>query len=118
MPPISMQEGQYYRIIDSVFNDDVYIRGQEELKDETTFHGAVWLMRMPKAFLELVKDIEEWQAKYGGVNSAAMSPYKSVSFGGYSYSKSASGGSDGQSGLTWQSAFAARLEPYRRVRIL
>ena len=114
-PPISMQEGQYYRIVDSAFNEDVYIRGQEELKDETTFHGAVWLMRPPKAFLELVKDIEEWQAKFGGVNSVNLSPYTSESFGGYSYSKSAGGNGDGQSGVTWQSTFANRLNPYRRL---
>lgn len=121
-PPISIQEGQYYRIVGSVFNDDVYIAGQEELKDEKTFHGAIWLMRIPKDFLQLVADIEEWQNKYGGVNSVAMSPYSSESFGGYSYSKStsvfASGSSSSQSSGTWQSAFADRLAPYRRVRIL
>lgn len=119
-PPIAMQEGQYYRIVHSAFNDDVYIHGQEELKDENTFHGAVWLMRPPKEFLALVKDIEDWQTKYGSVNSVAMSPYSSESFGGYSYSKSTSGGgsTEAQNGLTWQSAFADRLAPYRRVRIL
>lgn len=119
-PPIAIQEGQYYRIVKSAFNDDVYIAGQEDLTDEKTFHGAIWLMKPPKEFLALVKDIEDWQAKYGGVSSVAMSPYSSESFGGYSYSKSTVGGgsNDAQNGLTWQSVFADRLAPYRRVRVL
>ena len=113
-PPISiLQTGQYYRIVGSVFNDDVYIHGQEELKDETTFHGGVWLMRPPKEFLALVQDIEDWQAKYGGVDSVNLSPYTSESFGGYSYSKGAASGSGDQSGITWKNAFANRLNPYR-----
>lgn len=119
-PPIVIQEGQYYRIVGSVFNDDVYIAGQEELIDENTFHGSIWLMRPPKKFLQLVKDIGDWQEKYGGINSVIMSPYSSESFGGYSYSKSTSGGgsTDAQNGVTWQSVFADRLAPYRRTRIL
>lgn len=120
-PSFSIQDGQYYRIVGSVFNDGVYIRGQEELKDET-FNGAIWLMKPPKDFLKLVEDIEAWQEKYGGVDSVSMSPYSSESFGGYSYSKAvstfASGNSSGQSGLTWQSEFSDRLAPYGRVRIL
>lgn len=118
-PPIAMQEGQYYRIVNSVFNDDVYIHGSEQLTDEEEFHGAIWLMRPPKAFLELVKDIEDWQNKYGGTDSVSMSPYSSESFGGYSYSKNAgSTDAEGQSGLTWQSAFANRLNVFRRYTIL
>lgn len=119
-PSVDIQEGQYYRIVGSAFNDDVYIKGQETLTDERQFRGGIWLMRPPKEFLNLVKDIEDWQNNYGGVNSVLMSPFTSESFGGYSYSKDtgSGGGSNGQSGLTWQSVFANRLSPYRRIRLL
>ena len=89
-----------------------------ELTDETFENGAVWAMAIPKGLLEVVADIEAWQAKYGGVDSAAMSPFSSESFGGYSYSKSTGGSSD--SSVTsnpnaWQSVFAARLARYRKL---
>lgn len=119
LPSFAIQEGQYFKIWDSVFNSDVYIKGQEQLQDEDTFHGAIWLMRPPKDFLALVDDIAAWQAKYGTVDSVAMSPYNSESFGGYSYSKSTGGGGSGSSagGSNWQSVFAARLSLYRRYKI-
>ena len=75
-------------------------------------------MSPTSAFLELVAEIEAWQAKNGGVDSNAMSPYQSESFGGYSYSKSGGGSSDGgaSSVPTWQSTYASRLKAYRRIR--
>lgn len=117
-PSVQIQEGQYYRIVGSVFNDGVYIKGSEQLTDEAEFRGAVWLMKPPKAFIELVNDITAWQDKYGGVSSAAMSPYNSESFGGYSYSKNATtSNNSGVGGANWKSVFAARLAPYRRYTI-
>ena len=114
-PPISMAENQYYRIIGSVFNDGVYKLGEEELVDES-FIGAVWLMAVPKDFLNLVKDISDWQEKYGNVDSQAMSPYQSESFGGYSYSKSSGGSGDSSSIIpTWKSIFRDRLWRYKKI---
>ena len=110
-----IQQGQYYRIRGSVFNDGVYLHdGNETLKDET-FVGTVNLMAVPAEFLSLVAEIEAWQAKHGGVDSEAMSPFNSESFGGYSYSKgqTASGNSAG----TWKSVFGARLNKWRKMRI-
>jgi hypothetical protein len=103
---------QYYRIVGSVFNDGVYKRGGETLVDER-FEGAVWLMAIPKDFLDLVGEIEAWQDKYGGVGSTNMSPYQSENFAGtYSYTKS----SDASASLKgWQGAFANRLGRYRKV---
>ena len=113
-----LQEGQYFRIVGSVFNDGVYQYPATELKDET-FDGAVWAMAVPPAVAELSEEIDAWQAKYGGADSAAMSPFTSESFGGYSYSKgggsSASGNGSGGAG-TWQSAFAGRLNLWRKIR--
>ena len=108
-------ENQYYRIIGSVFNDGVYKHGSEELTDEA-FEGAVWLMAVPKSFLDIIAEIEAWQAKYGDLNSPAMSPYSSESFGGYSYSKSNGGGAGVSSSTpTWQSVFRDRLWRYKKI---
>lgn len=113
-----IQNGQYFRIADSVFNDGVYQYPAAELTDET-FDGAVWLMAVPPAVISLASEIEAWQAKYGGADSAAMSPFMSESFGGYSYSKTSSSGSAGAGAggaVTWQSVFASRLSPWRKIR--
>lgn len=112
-----LQNGQYFRIVGSVFNDGVYQYPATGLTDETFENGAVWAMAIPKGFLSLIADIEAWQAKYGGADSAAMSPFNSESFGGYQYSKSgglstSTGSSDPNS---WQSAFAGRLSRYKKI---
>ena len=108
----------YIRIAGSHLNDGVHKVSDADLVDEDSFHGAIWIMSVPAAFLDLVADIEAWQEKNGKADSAAMGPFQSESFGGYSYSK-ASGGSaasGGSSVPTWQSTFASRLKIYRRVR--
>lgn len=114
---VVFKEGQYFRIVGSMFNDGVWLNGAA-LTDET-FKGAVWDMAVPPVVRQLAADIEEWQAKYGGVDSVAMSPFNSESFGGYSYSKSGGGASasgDGSSQPgTWQTAFESRLNLWRKV---
>ena len=111
-----IQEGQYFRIVGSVFNDGVHQYSESlELTDEV-FKGALWLMAVPQAFLSLVQSIEAWSAKYGAVDSEAMSPFNSESFGGYSYTKSAGGSSDGQSaGASWTGVFGASLNRWRKI---
>lgn len=112
----------YVRIVGSHFNDGVHVRGEEgfDFKDESEFHGSVWVMSPSAAFLSLVADIEAWQEKNGRVDSVAMSPFQSESFGGYSYSKASGGSGSGSSGAssvpTWQKTFASRLKIYRRLR--
>lgn len=112
----SLQENQYFRIVGSVFNDGVYQFGDAELEDET-FTGAIWAMAVPKEVIALASDIKDWSDKYLGVDSAAMSPFNSESFGGYSYSKSSGGSSSGNVDLsgTWQGAFADRLNHWRKI---
>jgi hypothetical protein len=108
----AIKSNQYFRIVGSIFNDGVYCFNEElELEDET-FDGAIWLMAVPKAVLEIAKEIEDWQNEYG---NALKSPYQSESFGGYSYSKAS--GKNGGGAVTWQDAFATRLNLYRRIRI-
>ena len=99
-----VQDGQYFRIVGSVFNDGVY-----QYPDET-FDGAIWPMAVPSAVVELESEIGEWVGKYGAVVS---SPYVSESWMGYSYSKP-SGDANGNS-TTWQNAFAKRLNQWRKI---
>lgn len=110
-----LKVGQYFRIVGSTLNEGVYQYPITTLTDET-FDGAIWGMSLPKAFIALLNDIEAWKTKYASANSAAMSPFNSESFGGYSYSKSSGAGDTNKdkSG-TWQGVFGARLAPYRKM---
>ena len=105
-----VQVGQYYRIVGSALNDGVYKRGTDDqhLADEE-FFGAVWSMRVPKDFVALCAEIQEWQT----ANAESLSgPYQSESFGGYSYSRgtSANGGA-----WTWKDQFRNKLNAYRKL---
>lgn len=109
----------YIRIVGSRKNDGVYKVSEMELTDEDEFHGAIWFMNPPADFLETVSEIEAWMEKNGDVDSSAMSPFNSESFGGYSYSKGTSTtGSGGSAGADWRSVYAPRLSQYRRIRVI
>ena len=111
---VKIINGQYFRIINSALNDGVYKYPVTDLKDEE-FDGAVWTMNVPPAVVSLCAEIEAWCEKYGGVDSAMLSPYQSESFGGYSYSKSNGGDADGANGVSWKTVFGARLAPWRKI---
>lgn len=106
-----LQEGQYFRIVGSVFNDGVYAYplGETEFRDET-FTGAIWAMKIPPPVEQLATEIDAWVRKNG---EAVVSPYQSESWGGYSYSLKSGGGESGA--LSWQSVFAGRLNRWRKL---
>lgn len=116
VPSVELAENQYFRIVGSVFNDGVHKNG-DALIDETDFHGAVWKMRVPQDVIDLAEEIDEWRTKNADV---ITSPYMSESFGGYSYSKASGYGTTNKVGSDWrdQMAFSARLNQYRRIRVL
>lgn len=111
-----LKSGQYFRIIGSTFNDGVWKYPEDTLTDEQ-FDGSIWALAIPRDFIALSDKIDEWVEKYGATDSAAMSPYYSESFGGYSYSKAAGSVSAGESGTTatWEGAFARELKRYRKL---
>lgn len=112
-----LQEGQYFRIVGSVFNDGVYQYPVTGLTDET-FDGAIWAMKVPKEVFTLLDEINEWQEKYGS-SDAAQSPFQSESFGGYAYTKGTVAGlanNKGASPGSWQWQFASRLDKWRKIR--
>ena len=112
VPDGSLQDGQYFRIVGSVFNDGVHEYPATDLSDEV-FEGAIWSMAVPPAVIDLSGRISDWETKYG---ESVSSPYSSESFGGYSYSKANVGqGNTSSSSPTWQSTFASELNRYRKI---
>ena len=112
VPDGSLQDGQFFRVIGSVFNDGVHQYGASELSDEV-FTGAIWAMAVPPAVIDLSRRISEWVTKYG---ESVSSPYSSESFGGYSYVRaSGAGQGNATSGPTWQSTFANELNKWRKI---
>ena len=106
-PSNFLQDGQYFRIVGSVFNDGVYRYPAHDLVDET-FKGAVWAMAVPPAVVELLHKIQEFES------ATANSPtaYTSESFGGYSYTKATDA-----NGLPvgWKSVFKNELNRWRKL---
>ena len=106
-----LQNGQFFRVVGSVFNDGVHQYPDYAMADET-FDGSIWTMSVPPALLCLGDEIKAWQEKNGDI---AASPYTSESFGGYSYSKTTSGSATGAGMVTWQSVFKSRLNQWRKI---
>lgn len=112
LPDGSLQSGQYFRIVGSVFNDGVHQYQVNDLIDEE-FEGAIWAMAVPPAVIDLSERITEWETKYG---DSVSSPYSSESFGGYSYQKASSGqGNAVSDNPTWRSTFASELNKWRKI---
>lgn len=107
--------GQYVRIIGSVFNDGVIQYGVDELTNEE-FDGAIWLLGIPKAVIDLAEEIKAWKQKYEKPGSPALSPFQSESFKGYSYSKGSASSPTGMaSAYGWQNAYGPRLSQWRKI---
>jgi len=102
-----LKNGQYFRIVGSVFNDGVHQYGNAVLQDET-FEGIIVSMNIPQDFLNLVAEIEEWQSKFGTADGV----FQSESFGGYSYQKAINANG---SSKTWKDAFRGRLSQWRKL---
>lgn len=97
-------EGQYFLIEGSVLNDGVW-NDVAQLQDEE-FDGVITPLKIPRDFLSLVAEIEEYQAK------EKNSPYISESFGGYSYTKATNSKGKPQN---WADAFGTRLNAWRKL---
>ena len=102
-----LQDGQYFRIIGSVFNDGVHQYPVPDLTDEV-FYGAVWAMAVPPALIDLSTEIEE----YNKSDAGKASPFTAESFGGYSYTKATDANG---APIGWQKAFASRLSRWRKL---
>ena len=108
MPLDFLQDGQYFRIVGSTFNDGVHQYPPSNLIDEV-FNGSVWAMKIPPSFLALNTEIDD----YSKSDAAAISPYASESWGGYSYTKATNAA--GKPDSSWQNVFASRLNVWRKL---
>lgn len=120
-----LQPGRWYRILDSDFYDGVYQVPEEQSEKEEpeeeaeepeeeeqseTFSCTLWALGVPAGLLNIITEMEAWQAKYGDVVSG---PYQSESFGGYSYSKAGASSSGSGTATVW-AQFTDTLAPYKR----
>lgn len=95
----------YVAIEGSVWHGGVFRVDQLRENPEETFTGRVWALHPPDDFVQLCEEI----AAYDEKNPAGA--LQSESFGEYSYTRAS-----GQNGvIDWQTAFAQRLWPYRRM---
>lgn len=109
----SLQDGQFFRIVGSVFNDGVYQHPASGLTDEV-FDGAVYAMAVPKEVQDKVDEITAWMDAYG---SDLQKPYQSESFGGYSYSlKGGLSDASGGGSEPWKAMFGSWLNKWRKIR--
>lgn len=109
---VKLADGQYFRIVGSVFSDGVHQHPASFPVDES-FGGEVWAMAVPSDVVALCDEIGNWQEKYG---AAAASPFTSESFGGYSYTKSGGASVTGTSGtVSWQMQFRTQLNRWRKL---
>ena len=124
--PLSLLEGQRFWLTGSALNDGVYTyhaagitdddeKSSASLMDET-FSGSVCALAVPRAVIDLAKEIKDWNEKYA---AALNSPYQSEDvIGVYSYEKmTASKVNGGNSIIGWQDQFANRLKPWRKVSL-
>ena len=105
LPHQFLQEGQYFRLVGSVFNDGLHRWPDAALTDEE-FDGEVWALAVPSTVIELANEIDAWCEKH------PESAYTSESCGGYSYTKGS--GADGRP-MRWQDAFRRRLNQWRKL---
>ena len=112
-PPL--QVGQYFRIVGSWYNDGIHIYPDDCMRNEV-FSGSIWLLAIPEPVIKLADEIDEWREKYETADSAALTPFTSESFGGYSYTKSGGSGSTADTGgVSWQNVFKTRLNRWRKI---
>jgi hypothetical protein len=102
-----LQQGQYFRIIGSVFNDGVYLYPANELTPET-FDGSIWALAIPRDVVSLTEEMSAWETKNGTGGA-----YQSESFAGYTYTRATN--SNGEAVTVWD-AYKKRLAPYKRPK--
>lgn len=107
-----LRDGQYFRIMGSVFNDGLHRFGPEmEALIDETFDGAIWALAIPKSVVDAAAEAEKWLAKNGAVVNGV---YSSESFGGYAYTKDTTA-ADSVSKTGIPAHILAKVNGYRRL---
>jgi hypothetical protein len=103
----TLLNGQYFRIIGSVFNDGVHKYPADGLTDET-FAGEVWALAIPPELIALSSEIAEYEKSGGGVSAISSEHYPN----GYSYTRTTDDNGDV---MSWERAFSKRLNKWRKI---
>lgn len=103
----ALQDGQYLRVVGSVFADGLHQWPVEGLPHDEVFEGEVWALAVPQEVQDLAGVIDDWDAKN------APGPYVSESFGGYSYTRATNGATGQAAG--WRDRFRQELNRWRKV---
>lgn len=104
LPEGFVKDGQWFRVIGSISNDGAHRFPATDMVDEV-FEGHVHLMAVPREVEQLAEDVASWRTAH---EEASVSPFKSESFGGYTYQLR-------DEGAGWQAAFSDRLLPWRKL---
>lgn len=105
---VNIPDNTYYTITGSIYNDGLAEAG-DYLIDEEPFYGTVSFCAIPKTFINLAVEIDNWETKQKqSPNNVLLSPFTSESFDEYSYSKEL-----GKCG--WKSVFAEELRTFMKI---
>lgn len=108
-----------WRVTGGVLEGDVPVEGWVAIEGRGAFdaaacnlpdgpwQGRVWLLDPPEDFLRLLDDVNEWLTRQGSDGAVTR---RRESFGVYATETAYSADPGG-----WQSVFADRLAPYRRM---
>lgn len=99
-------DGQYFRIVGSIFNDGLHQYPASDLTDEE-FTGAVWALTIPPSVKEFAAEVEEWKKKHPPTIVTSEN-----FFGEYSYNN---GTNANGAPLGWRDVFQDRLNGWRRI---
>lgn len=105
MGSLPLLDGQYFRVIGSVFNDGIHKYPGADMIGET-FDGEIWAMAVPPSVIALSEEIKDFET------NSKPSALTSESFGGYTYTRAA-----GRNGgpVTWRDVFGPRLNPWKKL---
>lgn len=108
-----LRDGQYFRIMGSVFNDGLHRYGPDmEAMTDETFDGTIWALAIPKTVVDAAAEAEEWMTKNANIVGGI---YSSESFGGYAYAKdTAAADSVSKTGIP--AHILAKVNGYRKLR--
>ena len=101
----ALQDGQYLRVVGSVFADGLHQWPVGGLSHDERFEGGA--LAVPPEVVDLAGVIDDWDAKN------APGPYVSESFGGYSYTRATNGATGQVAG--WRDRFRQELSRWRKV---
>lgn len=103
-----LQWDQYFRVEGSVFNDGLHRHPATCMQDEV-FCGRIYPMAVPKAVIALAEEIKTWCENNPETDKV------SESFDGYSYTRASNGQNVSVGASRWETAFAGKLRPWKKV---